>query len=104
MSNSNFMEKMTSRFNKEAAENLQATYLFEIEGEGEYTLKIENQSFQISPETTDNPNVTLKADKGTWESIVSGQTPAQMAFMMGKLNVKGDLPLALKLANLFNLS
>jgi putative sterol carrier protein len=104
MPNPAFLQKMSERFNKAAAENLYATYLFQVEGEGDYSLKIQDQDFQITEGAGSNPNVTLKANKETWEEIVSGKTPAQMAFMMGRLNVTGDFPLALKLASLFALN
>lgn len=103
MTNQNLVQKITQRFNKDAAANLQATYLFDVEGEGQYFLKIENQNFEVLNQFTEQPNVTLKADKETWEAIVTGEMAAQMAFMMGKLSVSGDFPLALKLPSLFAL-
>ncbi len=95
---------MQQKFNSEAAQGMRGVYLFKIEGEGDYFLKINDGNLQVSQESVDEPNVTFKADKGTWESIAAGQMPAQMAFMMGKLSVTGDLPLALKLASVFSLN
>ena len=95
---------MTEKFNSKAAEGLNAIYFFQVEGTGDYTLKIADGKFEVLEQAVEKPNVTFKADQKTWESIISGSVPAQMAFMTGKLNVTGDLPLALKLASIFSLS
>lgn len=98
------IEKMTEKFNPQAAEGLSAIYCFQIEGQKDYLLKIANGKFEVLEQVNEKPNVTFKADQKTWESIISGAIPAQMAFMTGKLNVNGDLPLALKLASVFSLT
>ena len=96
-------EKIISKFSPESATGLNAVYGFEVNGESLYKIKIENNNCQLlASSETILPNVTLKADKETWEQIINGNTPAQMAFMMGKLQITGEFPLALKLPSLFN--
>ncbi|MDJ0625842.1 MAG: SCP2 sterol-binding domain-containing protein [Candidatus Caenarcaniphilales bacterium] len=101
MSVKELFKKVTNKFNKKAAENVSAIYLFQIDDQ-DYRIQIKDQACELldSPE---KPNVTLKADQATWESIINGSLSAQMAFMLGKLNVSGDMPLALKLPSLFGL-
>lgn len=41
--------------------------------------------------------VTLTADRDTFESILNGTTNPTMAYMSGKLKIDGSLPVAMKL-------
>ena len=96
-------EKIINKFSPESATGLNAVYGFEVEGDSVYKIKIENNNCNLLANSeTVLPDVTLKADKDTWEKIINGTTPAQMAFMMGKLQISGEFPLALKLPSLFN--
>lgn len=107
MSVQNFLEKISQRFNKDAAKDISAIYSFQVEEDGnnaEYFLEIKDQCCKVVFDKTENPNVTLKADKDTWSSIAAGELAPQMAFISGRLSVDGDFPLAFKLSSLFQLS
>jgi putative sterol carrier protein len=51
--------------------------------------------------TTENPSITLTASDEDWLKIVSGQLNGQTAFLTGKLKIKGDISLAMKLQSVF---
>jgi putative sterol carrier protein len=103
MSAQALFEKIITRFSAESAEGLNAVYGFEVEGEALHAIKIENNKCRLLTESENaSPDVTLKASKEIWEQIINGSMPAQMAFMMGKLQITGEFPLALKLPSLFS--
>jgi putative sterol carrier protein len=49
----------------------------------------------------DAANLTLLADSGDFVKIMLGQLDGTAAFMQGKLKIKGDMGLAIKLTSLF---
>ncbi|MCL4692852.1 MAG: SCP2 sterol-binding domain-containing protein, partial [Candidatus Hydrogenedentes bacterium] len=49
----------------------------------------------------ENPSITLTASDEDWMKIVSGQLSGQTAFLTGKLKIKGDVSLAMKLQSVF---
>jgi putative sterol carrier protein len=59
----------------------------------------------ISPPNVTNEDlqadVTFVLSKDNFEGLVDGSLNPQMAFMMGKLKIEGDMSLALKLADIF---
>ena len=57
------------------------------------------------PAVTNDDNeadVTLIIDEENFEGLIDGSLNPQMAFMMGKLKIDGDMGLALKLGELFS--
>ncbi|MFK7874727.1 MAG: SCP2 sterol-binding domain-containing protein [Paracoccaceae bacterium] len=67
---------------------------FEIDGEG--AVVIDSNGARISDDPTD---VTLSADRDTFEGMMTGDTNPTSAFMSGSLKVDGDMGLAMKLAS-----
>src|SRR5438067_2146425 len=47
------------------------------------------------------PNLTLLADANDWVKSMTGQMDATAAFMQGKLKIKGDMGLAIKMQSMF---
>lgn len=50
----------------------------------------------------DDADVTLIVSEENFEGLMDGSLNPQMAFMMGKLKIDGDMGLALKLGDLFS--
>ena len=96
-------KEMNKSFRPEVAGNLNASYLFDISGDGggKWTLSIKGGKCSLAPGTTDNPSVTISMTAQDWLSIHEGKLNSQMAFMMGKLRVAGDMSLAMKLQSMF---
>ncbi len=68
------------------------TAKFVIEGEG--SLIIDGSGVRAGDDEAD---VTLSADRETFEGILSGDVNPTAAFMQGKLSVDGDMGLAMQL-------
>jgi len=78
---------------KMAGESFDGSAKFVIEDEG--SVIIEGDSVREGDDATD---VTLTADRDTFEAILSGDLNPTAAFMGGKLAVDGDMSAAMRLA------
>ena len=97
------LNEMYKLFKPEVAGNLSATYLFDISGPngGRWTLIIQNGKCELKEGQANSPSVTISISDEDWLSIQKGSLNSQMAFMMGKLRVQGDMGLAMKLQSMF---
>lgn len=98
------LAEMHKSFDPKIAGDLNATYVFEITGSngGNWTLEIKNGKCEFKHGTVDNPSVVkISISDEDWLAIHNGTLNSQMAFMMGKLRVSGDMSLALKLQAMF---
>jgi putative sterol carrier protein len=50
-----------------------------------------------------NPALTLSMSAQDWLDMTSGKQSGQMLFMSGKLKLKGDMGLAMKLGSMFSM-
>jgi len=94
---------MPSRFNSGAAAGVDCTYQFDLTGDGggTYNVKIADQKCDVSEGAADSPNITITMSASDYLDMVNGKLNPQMAFMGGKLKIKGDMSLALKMQQLF---
>jgi putative sterol carrier protein len=96
-----FFESLESRGGESSkAAGLNATYLFDIEGAGKWTVRVENGKVSVH-EGEEDADTTISASEDTLMGIVRGEQNATSAFMMGKLKVSGDMGQAMKLQQLF---
>ena len=74
-----------------------------IDFQGDGTIFIDGAT---TPPTVSNDDsdadVTLVISEENFEGLMDGSLNPQMAFMMGKLKIDGDMGLALKLGDLFS--
>lgn len=97
------LKEMHKSFKPEVAGNLNAIYLFDVSGTdgGKWTLEIKNGQCELKTGTHGTPSVTISISDQDWLAIQKGKLNSQMAFMMGKLRVAGDMGLAMKLQSMF---
>jgi putative sterol carrier protein len=96
-----FFETLEARAGGSAkAADLNATYLFDIDGAGTWTVRIENGQVGVE-EGAGEAETTISASEDTFMRIVNGEQNATSAFMTGKLKVRGDMGKAMKLQQLF---
>ncbi|RJP26354.1 MAG: sterol-binding protein [Candidatus Abyssobacteria bacterium SURF_5] len=94
---------MPANFKKDKAAGMKAVYQWDITGEGggKWNAVIDNGNIQVSEGQHASPNITITVAAKDWLDILNGKLDGQMAFMSGKLKVKGDMSLAMKLKTLF---
>jgi len=98
-------EAMPGRFLPEKAGDLQAVIQFDLTGEGgaQYYATIGKGACAVAEGTTPNPTMTFSAAAADYISMINGQLNPMQAFMQGKIKVKGDMSLALKMQTLFGM-
>ena len=98
------VEAMPNFLIPEKAGSTNATIQFDLSGDGggKWWVHIHDgkaESGKGDPGTP--PNLTLLADAGDWVKIMTGKLDGTAAFMQGKLKIKGDMGLAIKMQTLF---
>jgi len=81
---------------------INAVYQFNISGPsgGQWAVDCATPGGAVSAGATGNARCTVNCTDADFLAIVNGRMNPQMAFMMGKLRIQGDMGLALKLAQL----
>ena len=94
---------MASRFRADKAAGVNATIQYDIAGDqgGTWHAVIKDGTCTVNPGAAATPNLTLAMSSQDWLDMVTGKLSGQMAFMSGKLKLKGDMGLAMKVGGLF---
>ena len=98
-------EAMPARFRSDKAAGTSAVIQYDVSGEGGGTWHavIKDGACTISEGPTSTPNLTLQMSAQDWLDMLSGKQSGQMLFMSGKLKIKGDMGLAMKLGSMFQM-
>lgn len=102
----NPIEELQKRFNKQAAKNVTATYLFRITGNGggAWLAQIDNGDLTVVPVEegkTPSPDCSISVSSEDLELIMSGKLSAMTAALSGMLAIDGELGLAMQLVPIF---
>jgi len=83
-------------------EGFNGTLQFTIKGDrgGSWTVDIHNLQLDVKAEASDKADIKITIKDGDFVDFINKTLPAQTAFMSGKLKVKGDIQLAMKLQGL----
>jgi putative sterol carrier protein len=96
-----FEEKIAQKLKDkpETSKAVNAVYEFNITGDngGVWTVDLTKEPGVVSAGSTGAAKCTVTASSADFMNIVSGKMNPQMAFMSGKLKIKGDMGLAMKL-------
>ena len=95
-----FFETLETRVDPAKAAGLTATYLFEIDGAGTWTVDVDDGKVTVTENGAD-ADCTISATSDTFLKIANGEQNPTAAYMSGKLKVKGDMGAAMKLQKLF---
>ena len=98
-------DAMPGRFRADKASGTNATIQYDISGDGGGTWNavIKDGACNVSQGAAPTPNLTLQIAAQDWLDMLSGKQSGQMLFMSGKLKVKGDMGLAMKLGSMFQM-
>jgi putative sterol carrier protein len=88
--------------NPEGIAGLAAVYQIELSGDdgGTYQIRFAADQVEYAEGTPYDPKCTLVLSDSNFIKLVKGELNPAAAFMLGKLKVKGDLALSLKLQSI----
>jgi putative sterol carrier protein len=95
-----FFETLETRADTSRVAGIDHTYLFDVEGEGQWLVEVRNGSVRVSEGRAD-ADVTISVAGDVFARIASGQQNPVTAYMRGKLKISGDTGAALKLQKIF---
>lgn len=95
--------QMPEAFLAEKAGDLNATFQFNLSGEGggDWAVVIANGTCTVVEGKVDKPDVTVGMAAEDYVKMTSGELQPVVAFMQGKIKLQGDMNLAMKLQELF---
>ena len=100
MAAKDFFDSLESRADESKLAGMNNSYLFDIEGEGQWVVKVADGKIDVT-EGAGDADATITTSGDTFEKIVAGEQNPTTAYMTGKLKVKGDMGAAMTLQKLF---
>jgi putative sterol carrier protein len=95
-----FFDSLQSRADESKLAGMNNSYLFDIEGEGQWLVHVADGRVNVT-EGAGDADATITTGAETFDKIVGGEQNPTTAYMTGKLKIKGDLGAAMKLQKLF---
>jgi len=87
-----------------AAKNkgVNGVFQFDISGDDPmaFYFKLDDGAPTVGEGTADSPSITISMASADFKDMVDGKLNGTMAFMSGKLKIKGDMSLAMKLESI----
>lgn len=92
------------KFDPDVTKGKEGVYQFNVQGveEGTYQMIIDDEGPRAVPGEIKEPNCTLTIKGDHFKDMVAGTLNPTAAFMGGKLKIKGNMGLALKLQTVLN--
>ncbi len=97
------LQSLPAKLDKHVAEDLDAVYQFDLRGDqgGQYHLLVQNGTCVVKDGVHADPHVTLSMTGEDCIKILNGQLSGMTMAMSGRLQVTGDIGLAMQLKSLF---
>jgi len=95
-----FFDSLESRADAAKLAGMSNSYVFDIEGEGEWHVDVRDGKIAVT-EGSGDADTTIITSAETFGKIVAGEQNPTTAYMTGKLKIKGDMGAAMKLQKLF---
>ncbi len=102
----NFFEGLSAKVNKDRIAGMNSTFQFTITGADAQTwnIKIAGGEVAVNEGAADAVNVEIIMADADFADLIAGKLNSMAAFTSGKLKVKGDMTLSLKLGPIFGIS
>ena len=100
MAAQDFFDTLESRADASKLAGMSNSYLFDIEGEGEWHVAVADGKITVTKGGGD-ADATISTSGETFAKIVAGEQNPTTAYMTGKLKIKGDMGAAMKLQKIF---
>ena len=96
-------DHLPGAFLPDEARGVNVVIQFELTGEGggEWHARIAGGQLAVGQGRAENPGVTLTAAARDYLAIVNGDLSPMSAFMGGKVQIQGDMKLAMKMQQMF---
>ncbi len=95
-----FFRALPGRADSGKTAGMHNSYVFAIDGAGTWTVRVSDGTVTVDEGDTGG-DCTISTSAETFQRIVAGQQNPTVAYMSGKLKVKGDMGAAMKLQKLF---
>jgi putative sterol carrier protein len=97
---------MPAAFVPAKADGVSADVQLHLTGDqgGDWVVSVRSGQCTVTQGTVANPKLNLTADARDFVGVVTGRVNPVMAFMSGKLKVKGDMSLAARFPSFFGAS
>jgi putative sterol carrier protein len=94
---------LPSKFDRAAAEDLDVVYQFDLSGAqgGQYHLRVKDGTCVVVEGIHADPHVTLSMAGEDCLKVLNGQLSGPAVLMSGRLQISGDIGLAMQLKSLF---
>lgn len=85
--------------------SLEGVFQFDIQGDEEktYQFSVQDRQVRLVESAKDEPLCVLQLSEENTLNLLRGSLNTTAAYMMGKVKIKGDLMLAMKLQNVFQI-
>ncbi|HVA21819.1 MAG TPA: SCP2 sterol-binding domain-containing protein [Candidatus Micrarchaeia archaeon] len=97
------MARAPEYFQADRAKGITAVCQWDLAGDrgGQWHLDIADGALAVVEGVAEHPTVTFAMSDDTFVRLLTGRMDGTAAFMTGKLKVKGDMGMALRLQSLF---
>ena len=96
-----YFETLEKRFNADGAKGVNAIYQFDLGDDGTYHVHVEGGEMTLHEGAHDKPTTTITMTGDNFVKMSNGELNGQMAYMTGKMKIKGSIPMAMKMKNIF---
>ena len=95
-----FFDELPGHAEPEKLAGVQATYLFDIAGEGRWLVEIRDSAVTVAEDPSGGADVEFALSGETFSKLLARKQSPMVAYMTGKLKVKGDINVAMHLQSL----